>query len=735
MRLLRLRVEQLRRFREPVEIRDLEPGINLFAGPNESGKSTLVRAIRAALFERFKSSGAGDLQPWGDTSAAPSVELEFEWQGVHWKLSKRFLRQKRCDLEIGTRRFNGDEAEEKLAELLGYQFPGKGPSKAQHWGVPGLLWIEQGEGQALSDSVAHAGPYLKSALGESLGDLASSAGDALIARVEAERAKLLTASTGRPTGEYAEILRQHEDAVARLTTLDRDIAAYRQQVDRLAELRRLRVEDEGRPWETYRRQAAEAQTKLTEVQGWRQARAHEAQDLEHCVASQQHGRDQQAAYARQHQELEQRVRERDATGLRITELQADRPRIDAQVEQAQAVYRTAEARLTTARRQARRAVLAADLRRLTAEQAHLAADLEQARTLQAHVQALRARLQPIRLDETVLKQLRSMDRTLAELDATRQSAATRLAYDLLPQQHIQVGDEALSGRGERLLLEPVALDVPGIGRLHIQPGGEDLAELARRRQETRDRFDALLSGLGAADLRQAEDQAEQARTLRQEIDLHESRLSGLAPQGVDAAFQAARGGVGCGAGAQALAQVADQGRDVVQRFRIGVDQGHAQGGQAPRQGPRAVGRQPADHQGRTQGQDGFLAELDAVADARDGARLGRVVAAQDGADDVGAGSGGVDQFGGAGRQGDDAGRGAVPGGTGGGGRRLDRGAGLGPGDARAGEKRPGGAQGQAGGGRQSQDAPPHSAEAAHRPPLHRYIRQDRFTNTLEPGVL
>ena len=62
MRLLRLRVEQLRRFREPVEIRDLEPGINLFAGPNESGKSTLVRAIRAAFFERFKSNGAADLQ-------------------------------------------------------------------------------------------------------------------------------------------------------------------------------------------------------------------------------------------------------------------------------------------------------------------------------------------------------------------------------------------------------------------------------------------------------------------------------------------------------------------------------------------------------------------------------------------------------------------------------------------------------------------------------------------------
>jgi len=532
MRLLRLRVEQLRQFREPVEVRDLEPGINLFAGPNESGKSTLVRAIRAAFFERFKSSGAEDLQPWGDTSAAPSVELEFEWQGERWKLSKRFLKQKRCDLEVGARRFNGDEAEEKLAELLGYQFAGKGASKAQHWGVPGLLWIEQGEGQELRGPVAHAGRYLKSALGESLGDVASSAGDALIARVEAERAKLLT-STGRPTGEYAEVLRQHEDVRERLEALDRDIVAYRQQVDRLAELRRLRVEDAGRPWEAYRRQAAEAEARLAEVAGWQQDRERQAQALDHCAASLRHGLDQQAGHARQHQELAQRAGDLEQAGRRVDELRADRPRIDALVERAQAGYRTAEARLAAARGQAKRAALAADLRRAAAEQARLAADLEQARALQARAQALRAHEQGIRLDESVLKALRSLDRSLAELDAVRQSAATRLEYDLLPQRRIQAGDETLSGRGEHLLLEPVELDLPDIGRLRIRPGGEDLADLARRRQETRGRFDALLAGLGAADLRQAEERAEQARALRQEIDLHESRLGGLAPQGVD----------------------------------------------------------------------------------------------------------------------------------------------------------------------------------------------------------
>ncbi|MHA3904820.1 AAA family ATPase [Castellaniella sp. WN] len=533
MRLLRLRVEQLRRFREPVEIRDLAPGINLFAGPNESGKSTLVRAIRAAFFERFKSSAAEDLQPWGDTSAAPAIALEFEWRGERWTLNKRFLKQKRCDLEIGARRFNGDEAEEKLAELLGYQFPGKGASKAQHWGVPGLLWIEQGEGQELREPVAHAGHYLKSALGESLGDLASSAGDALIARVEVERAKMLT-STGRPTGEYAETLRRCEDAGARLEALDRDIASYRQQVDRLAELRRLRAEDAGRPWEVYRRQAAEAQAKLTEVQDWLQAREHERQALEHCVASRQHGLDQQTAHARQHQELEQRARDRDLTGRRMAELRADQPRIDALVERARAEYGMAESRLTTVRRRARRADLAGELDRLAPERKRLADDLDQARAVQARLLSLRERLQGIRLDEAALKRARSLDRTLAELDAVRQSAATRLAYDLLPRQRIQAGDETLSARGERLLLEPVELDIPGVGRLRIRPGGEDVADLARRRQEAQDRFDALLAGMEVADLGQAEDRLERARALGDEIRLDESRLAGLAPQGAEA---------------------------------------------------------------------------------------------------------------------------------------------------------------------------------------------------------
>lgn len=63
MKLQRVRIEQLRQFRKPLVLDNVQPGLNLIHGPNESGKSTLVRAIRAAFFERYRSTTVDDLAP------------------------------------------------------------------------------------------------------------------------------------------------------------------------------------------------------------------------------------------------------------------------------------------------------------------------------------------------------------------------------------------------------------------------------------------------------------------------------------------------------------------------------------------------------------------------------------------------------------------------------------------------------------------------------------------------
>jgi hypothetical protein len=203
LQLTRLRVAELRRFREPFELRDLQPGLNLFSGPNEAGKSTLVRALRAAFFERHRSTSVDDLRPYGDSSATPSIELDFEFGGVAYRLSKSFLGKKRCELFIGPQRLEGVAAEDALAELLGFQFAAKGASREEHWGIPGLLWIEQGGAQAVQGAVLHAADHLRKALESHLGEVAASGGDDVVAQVRAWRDELLT-STGRPKGRAAE---------------------------------------------------------------------------------------------------------------------------------------------------------------------------------------------------------------------------------------------------------------------------------------------------------------------------------------------------------------------------------------------------------------------------------------------------------------------------------------------------------------------------------------------------
>ena len=73
MRIRRLRVENLRRYRE-LDI-DLSPGLTIIRGPNEAGKSTIQRAIELALTRRV-TSAAGDLEslrPWDAAEGAQTV--------------------------------------------------------------------------------------------------------------------------------------------------------------------------------------------------------------------------------------------------------------------------------------------------------------------------------------------------------------------------------------------------------------------------------------------------------------------------------------------------------------------------------------------------------------------------------------------------------------------------------------------------------------------------------------
>lgn len=535
MRLTRIRVEQFKQFRQPFEIADLAPGLNLFTGANEAGKSTLVTAIRAAFFERHRSSSVDDLRPWGEASAAPSVELEFTVGSETYRLSKRFLGKKRCELRIGARQIDGAEAEDHLAELLGFQHAGKGASKAEHWGIPGLLWIQQGSAQDIHEAVDHATDHLRTALNTSLGEIASSGGDAVLATVQALRNELLTATTNKPRGPWQEAIEQAAALEQNVQGLDAEIAAYRDKVDRLSALRGDHAADEAeKPWTTFRQQEQTAAARLDAIRQVEAALQADRQRAGQLADQVKLLRDQLDTFAGQEQAVATRRTVLENAGQTRATSNALVEQWQAKAQEATKRHVSARETLRLARQEATRRDLARQRDELGRKQETAAASLARAEAEQSALITLEKQLAASEIALADLKTLREQQGQLRELRIRRDTVATRLRYTLANGCQIEIGPEAVSGSGERLLTEATRIDLPGLGQLDISPGGADLAELGRKEQALADHHAALLQRLGLADLEAAEARQQSQLQRQAEAKTATATLKALAPKGIEA---------------------------------------------------------------------------------------------------------------------------------------------------------------------------------------------------------
>lgn len=534
MKLEYLHLAEVKQFRQPLHLDDLADGINLFVGPNESGKSTLVDAVRAAFFERYKSGSVGYLQPWGDSSTAPEVELAFNWQGEPWVLNKRFLNKPRCDLTVGHEHFSDTDAEDKLAELFGYHFALKGTSRPDHQGIPGLLWVKQGSIQDIRAPVSYAGDQLQSALGTSLGEVAASAGDDLTDALEKERGQWLT-RTGRPTGDYKVAVDTCEAGRAELVELDVQIAGYQAQVDELGRLReQRRTVDQPQPWQAERVLAGEAQKHLDEVRGWQTQQQQDQAKLHDRKRGQDLCRQQLQGFEVDAKQLTKRAAAKSKAQEQVIGCEARQPQVDARLAQANTAYDKAKADATQARQHAERARLQVEHNTLATNLTGNRKTLQQARDLQKTLAGLRKQYQASAIDEKALVRLKRCRTKLDELAIRRESLATRLQFDLLSGKSLAIGDESVTGEGERLLLEPTELAIPEVGTLRLQPGGTDVAALVRDQERAQAQHNGLLAQLGIGTLVEGEQRVRASKELAGQVERETARLEGMVPEGADA---------------------------------------------------------------------------------------------------------------------------------------------------------------------------------------------------------
>ncbi|MBK1727211.1 AAA family ATPase [Halorhodospira neutriphila] len=531
MQLQRVRVTNFRKLMGPVEIAELPPGLAVIGGGNEEGKSTLLEAIRAALFEKHGLMGeaARAMQPLG-AAVAPEVELDFTVGGTEYRLWKRFVSKPRAELCGGGQTWADDAAEDQLQALLGFQRPGKGASKLEHHGLWGLLWVSQGEtfeqpvvpNATARDSLAGV---LDTEVGEVLG---GDVGPRLLQEFATERDRFWT-KAGKPRGELKEAHSALERARAAREAAEQRLheeAERRERLERVEQERaRMRAEGVVAQMEA-RQQAAEARQQELD----QRRRAVEDAEQQAKLAATERAQAQERWQGRQTlRDAVADLAEQEANAEEtVTARQGEAEQADAERDRLARALEAAETALD--RHRARERHLEGLRRRQTvqAERDRVADTLAKATAAEAAAREARKAAGALAVTDQALQALRGQEQALGEAEARLQGAATQM--ELAVNVAYQVTGEAQGdGTGYRITGEAeVILD--GVGRIQVQAGGAELPEQKEQARRARRERDAALDALGVATLAEAEDQLARKQAHEQEASNQDQRLAALAPE-------------------------------------------------------------------------------------------------------------------------------------------------------------------------------------------------------------
>ncbi|KDB09361.1 hypothetical protein LIG30_1640 [Burkholderia sp. lig30] len=526
-------IQDFRKIADRLVIDGLEPGLNLITGPNETGKSTIAEAIRTVFLERYKVSSLGGIVPRERPDGQPTVEVAFTIGGVPHLLKKQFVRKSRCELRIGHQTLTEDEAEQKLSELLGFSRAERGASKPEHAGIPGLLWVRQGQTGDVRDSGEHAANYVRDALAQLSGGEVSGGNDVLIDAVQRELWKLLTERKRSPTGALA-------DAESRLSALQqqqRELDAQKRQFDDdLTRLTVLQAEFDDaqrkKPWEAMQQKADEATKRAVAFAELERRHKELAQLIELAHA--------------EHKGLLQQ--EQAAVDLDVS-ISSDRQSLAAaQAAVADAIggHQLAAAAAASAQKAcdeagaafelANAAVMAADLKGQAAlhgnEIARLASAVEKAEAASAAVRALAGEAAQVEIDAAKLQRLQAVSDQIVPLQARKDAALTRIEYRLTGP--ITIDGATVDGQGVVLLDREKTISLPGLGDLIVVPGVSDVSALIDALQALEAERARLLLEMGVPSVAEAVSRRDRWKALSAEKAGQAGILALHAPNGIDA---------------------------------------------------------------------------------------------------------------------------------------------------------------------------------------------------------
>ena len=544
MKLHSLSVNQFKKFTSPQVLDGIGDELNLVVGPNELGKSTLLDALRAVLFERYSSRAQPIRDLQNDRSqAAPVVELKFEVDGGAYTLTKRFMKSPKAELLCpdGTL-LQADAAEAELRSLLGFEQAGSRGANPETLGMWGVLWVLQGESFSRPELADSAQASLSAGLESEVGAvLGGRRGRELPQAIEKSLEELVTPAQGRPRGRY-------KDAQERVEKLQDQLADQQQRqrelADTLEQLSAAQQRLREMQSDTQDRQDQEAieaaRSELSRVE--RQQLQIDAARSELDNRSRQLEQAQDALNAREERRAEiiAAEEERDQAGRRLSDLLDQEDEAQQRLTPLQRDLKIAEQRTDAAEREEthwRNSVTVisqtAVLNSLRTRQAEINGALERL------ADARRAAAE-INVDDNLLNRIREASTALDRADAGLSSAATRISFEFAADRiaGVEVDGEPLADPlAEFRTTEPTVIAIPDRGQIVVDPALSDATQLRRRRREAQGALIEALAEAGAESLAEAELLRDQRRDLEAHVEAAEAEVERLGVDRDDAAEQ------------------------------------------------------------------------------------------------------------------------------------------------------------------------------------------------------
>jgi energy-coupling factor transporter ATP-binding protein EcfA2 len=535
MKIKAIRVAEVGCFSAPVAVEGLSGKLDVLSGPNELGKSTLLKALTTVFAEKYTTTSTplkNRLVPYA--GGAPLIEVDFELGGEAWQIRKRFFTGKFAELKRVSKNeiMRNRDAEEALELLL-----------AEHGGGRlGLFWVKQGAGfEPLGAGEAETS--LRAALEHEVAIVAGGTSvRAVHTNVRKRLEELRTEARGQPKGAYRDAKNEEERLIRELS----EAAKAREMADlRLEGLGRARAEltalTDAEKAETRTRAAMEARASFDAAEAAQRK-------LKEAEAAWSHLDAVHALSVSNHQELARRLAEH----AELTQaLAADAPVLmNAQVQRDQAATGVAQARaaglsaeqaeaeersahdLAVSRERDRK-----ELKRVQRERAKLEEKVSEVRRLATAVEQGRKVLAGNPLDDAMLQRIEAADAEVNRLEAEVAAALPVIAIEYQHQARgsIRLDGHALHGDARMFLRPYSVLDIAGIGRISITAGGaETTGETATNLAALMTTLADLLVMAEVADVATARHRHKERASAERRLNEAEVRLSALAPEGVPA---------------------------------------------------------------------------------------------------------------------------------------------------------------------------------------------------------